>query len=183
MDSFKQFSDNIVPGETWHAFISNYKVIKQFIIRGIDEKNEEPETVRCSLRSLPEWDSEWTPPFEVSKLRRRVRAPEASTSSRNTINKTDTSYVYIDTDLYIAKFKTIYIPTSLIFMSKRVFLDPLIARVRRCNACQRFGHLAQYCRSGTAAHRIICERYGEKGHSKSVCTGPPVHTDTMHQLR
>ncbi|XP_020293096.1 uncharacterized protein LOC109859346 [Pseudomyrmex gracilis] len=57
-------------------------------------------------------------------------------------------------------------------MSKRVFLDPLVPRVRRCNACQRFGHLAQYCRSGTAPHRIICERCGEKGHAKSVCTGP-----------
>ncbi|XP_020295219.1 uncharacterized protein LOC109860509 isoform X2 [Pseudomyrmex gracilis] len=57
-------------------------------------------------------------------------------------------------------------------MSKRVFLDPLVPRVRRCNACQRFGHLAQYCRSGTAPHRIICERCCEKGHAKSVCTGP-----------
>lgn len=58
-------------------------------------------------------------------------------------------------------------------MSKRVYLDPLVPKVRRCNICQRFGHLAQFCRSGLRPDKSICARCGEKGHFQSSCSGSP----------
>lgn len=51
--------------------IPNYKVIKQYIIKGIDG-NYTPEELLMNIRPPPEWGIRWTPPFEISRLKRNI---------------------------------------------------------------------------------------------------------------
>jgi len=70
---------------------------------------------------------------------------------------------YVDFDSYIVRFRTSIVPPSVIYMGKRLTLRPYIQKVRRCDKCQRFGHIAKICR--TTDINAICVRCGK--HSSS----------------
>lgn len=77
---------------------------------------------------------------------------------------------YINTNSYIAKFKTTNVPSSLIYMGKHVYLEPFVQRVRRCQFCQRFSHLAKMCR--TSSNLLpTCVRCGSNkpDHDAIIC--------------
>lgn len=58
---FDSKRNNLFKSEPWLAYIPNYKVIKQYIIKGIDDDDSE-EDVKLFIRPHPEWGSFWTPP-------------------------------------------------------------------------------------------------------------------------
>lgn len=71
VDYFNQNRNLIFQDESWLAYIHNYKVIRQFIMRGIDD-NDSAEELLSNVRPPPEWGTLWTPPFEINRLKRRV---------------------------------------------------------------------------------------------------------------
>ncbi|XP_029669930.1 uncharacterized protein LOC115239511 isoform X2 [Formica exsecta] len=136
-DIFNEKSNIIFPRETWIAYIPSYRVVRQFVVRGIDD-DDSPEDIIKNIRPPPDWDILWQPPFEASRLRKPVR----------TLNKDNTSSTkFVDSDSYIIRFRTTTVPPSVIYMGKRLHLIPFIEKVRRCQRCQRFGHVAKICRT------------------------------------
>lgn len=66
---------------------------------------------------------------------------------------------YIDSDSYIIRFRITTVPPSVIYMGKRLHLVPFVEKVRRCQKCQRFGHVARICR--TSDKNAVCQRCGK----------------------
>ncbi|KMQ92375.1 pol-like protein [Lasius niger] len=65
----KTIANQSFPGETWIAFIPNFKVIRQFILRGVDD-DDSPEELLANIRPPPDWEIMWTKPFEAYRLKR-----------------------------------------------------------------------------------------------------------------
>lgn len=160
-DAFNNKLSQIYPGEIWLAYIPNFKVIKQFIIRGVDD-NDSPDEIIEGIRPPPGWDIKWIPPFEASRLKKRI------TRSKNNDNGNNIEFTY--TDNYVVRFRSAVIPPSVIYMGKRLALEPFIQSVKRCQKCQRFGHVSKICRSAEGSD--ICARCGMKSssHQAGICT-------------
>lgn len=180
VESFNNKLNQIFPGERWVAAIPNFKVIKQYILRGIDD-DDSPEELLANIRLPPEWGILWTPPFEVSRLKKPVRQ-KSNNNNNNMVTK------YVDSESYIVRFRASIVPPSVIYMGKRLVLRPYIQRVRRCDRCHRYGHIAKICR--TTDSNAICVRCGKyssthNGDDKSKCTSdkPSCINCIRHKLK
>lgn len=158
-DAFNKNLSQAFPGEIWIAFVPNFKVIRQYIIRGVDD-DDSPEELIANIRPPPDWEMMWSHPFEISRLKRSIR-------SRNI----DNTYTvkYIDSDSYLIRFRATQVPPSVIYMGKRLALIPYVQKVIRCLKCQRFGHLTKICRTPDA--KAVCKRCGELSntHKNGIC--------------
>lgn len=59
VDHFNKNKNTIFQGESWLAYVPNYKVIKQYIIRGVDD-NDSAEELLTHIRPPPDWGILWT---------------------------------------------------------------------------------------------------------------------------
>ncbi|XP_070158964.1 uncharacterized protein [Polyergus mexicanus] len=131
------------------AYVPNYKVIRQFIIRGVDD-DDSPEDLIKNVCPPPEWNILWQPPFEAVRLKKPIRTRDSKNIS---------STKYTESDTYVVRFRTLSVPPSVIYMGKRCYLTPFIEKVRRCQRCQRFGHVARFCRASD--RNAVCQRCGK----------------------
>lgn len=148
-DAFNKNLSQAFPGEIWIAFVPNFKVIRQYIIRGVDD-DDSPEELLANIRPPPDWEMTWSHPFEITRPKRSIR----------TRNKDDTfTTKFIDTDSYVLRFRSTLALPSIIYMGKRFALIPYVQKVIRCRKCQRYGHLTKICR--TPDSKAMCSRCGE----------------------
>lgn len=97
--------------------------------------------------------------WEINRLKKKIQV----TNNNNVF-----SFQYVDSNLYIARFRSISIPPFVFYMGKRIYLIPYIEKVLRC---QRFGHISKLYR--TSVKNAICNRCGkltnDKTHNTEVC--------------
>ncbi|XP_011141120.2 uncharacterized protein LOC105184204 [Harpegnathos saltator] len=59
-------------------------------------------------------------------------------------------------------------PKAAIYFGKKIRFAPYIQKVKRCNNCQRFGHIEAQCRGGSRA--MMCATCASKGHHSKSCS-------------
>lgn len=165
VSGFHSLTDRITADDKWIAYIPNFKVVYRFILRGAGDDNDNPEDIKFFLKPHPNWNFTWEPPFEVTRIKKRVRDPDPdSVSDIPNISK------IVNSDLYELKFRTMQVPKFAIYMGKKVSISPFFYQARRCTKCQRFGHATAMCR--TSEEGVICEICAGRGHLGTNCPRP-----------
>ena len=84
--------------------------------------------------------------------------------------KTRRDGALVDTDTYVLTFRTTTLP-KIIKLSAwhSELVDEYVERPRQCFKCQKFGHVAKFCRQDSDT----CNNCGEVGHRGDSCTHPP----------
>lgn len=126
----------------------------------------------ANIKPLSERDVIWTPPFEAIRLQKRV--------FKKIDDKVIPEYINTNSYIYILRFRASCIPKSAVYYGKRVYLDPFIYKVRRCNVCQCFGHTMNTCKMHSSG-KTICARCGKSDHEKTSCSSPSPFCINCHR--
>lgn len=163
--------------ETWLAFIPNYRITRQMLIKGIDDDSLDPEFILKYIKPPVTWNGFWCKPVEINRLKKRI--PDKDNPSK---------FIFVDSNLYIATFHNITVSNSAIFLGKTIYFTPFVQRMRRCAHCQRFGHTVKNCKSINRPQ--FCESCVATGHSSKSYTNPDFNCincvrnknkDTLHK--
>ncbi|XP_020296956.1 uncharacterized protein LOC109861639 [Pseudomyrmex gracilis] len=79
VEAFREVADRVTPCEQWTAHVPSFRVVKQFVLKGVDEE-ETVEELLAGLRPPPSpgWGQEWVPPFEAIRITRREKGSATS---------------------------------------------------------------------------------------------------------
>ncbi|XP_025157264.1 uncharacterized protein LOC112588043 isoform X1 [Harpegnathos saltator] len=77
-------------------------------------------------------------------------------------------FVYIPSNMIMITFAGLSAPKAAIYFGKKIRFAPYIQKVKRCNNCQRFGHIEAQCRGGSRA--MMCATCASKGHHSKSCS-------------
>lgn len=160
--------DEFIGGESWMAYIPTHRLFKDFSIRGIDDPSVTEEEVRSFLRSPPGWDQAFP---EIVKVERIKRVKKEFVDG-----KLKPCFVVVDgkkipqlenTNLFKVRLKTNGVPDRASMWGVLVNLHPFIDKPRRCAHCQRFGHIARFCKNKN--RDAVCGNCGAFGHIADDC--------------
>lgn len=82
-------------------------------------------------------------------------------------SKDNSKFSFASSNLILITFSGLSPPKVAIYHGKKIRFSPYIQKVKRCNNCQRFGHIEAQCRGGAKAE--VCTSCASKEHTKN-CT-------------
>lgn len=156
VEIFWTVRDVVFLRQFWFASIPNYKIFKRVILAGIDDLEIRMETLKDNMRPPAYWHEYWEPPTSVERLKRRV------------VNvKNDNAVSYVNTRAVIATFKNFLLTSFVHILGKRIYLNPFVQRITKCDHCLRYGHSANICKNQSKP--CICAKCGVKA---VACASP-----------
>lgn len=156
--------------EKWIAYIPNFKLFKDFVVYGIFDKEATPDEVMEWLHSAPGTDEPFPEILKAERIKRVDR--EKTEDGRGKIIYEDkgngrSAPRLVDSHLFKIRCKTTKVPSRAVFCGVIVDVTPFVDRPRRCNHCQRFGHIARFCKSSKKP--VICGKCAQSGHDSPSC--------------
>lgn len=144
--------------EVWEAYVPEFRIFKWFVLRGVDD----PDFLAGDV-------AKWLGPYngsgelpevvEVQKMKRFV-PPDPQGKGGGLQNSKN----------FKVKFRTTEVPEKATLMMSTVFLSPFVDSPKRCNYCQRYGHIEKYCRDVDNEKKDrVCARCAGSGHSSKEC--------------
>lgn len=149
----------IFEGQNWKAYIPNFRIYYTVILDVYDGDSTNEEDIIANLKSSPANAPNWSPPVLAERMSAARKQP-------------DGSFIKTKSNKYKLYFKSRDIPHKVSLHFKIFTLEPFIQKVKRCNICQRFGHVAIHCRN---KNKPVCAKCAKTGHREANCN----QTDLM----
>lgn len=150
----KTFNSKILfDNQEWKAYVPNFKIYYSVILDVLDGDSTNCDDILKNLKAAPSDAPSWSPPVLAERM----------TASRKDDNG---KYIKVKSNKYKLYFKSRNIPHRVSLHYKIFSLEPYVQKVKRCNICQRFGHVAIQCRNRNSP---ICAKCAKPGHSESAC--------------
>ena len=145
---------------------SGFKLFKDYVIYGIFDKSISPRDVEKWIGPPPGSNL----PFpEIVKME-RIKKPARKKDTNEIVyeEKDGKKFPKLeDTDLFKFRCRTTEVPDKAVFWGVIVEINPFIDKPRRCNHCQRFGHIEKFCKN--KSKEKICGRCSQLGHDHKTC--------------
>lgn len=127
--------------QNWIAYIPDFKISRIAIGKDIQADLSEEE-----IRKEIEWFDKQFKIIRMERFMKRIKNGE----NQSIVPTTTVKFTIAGQE----------IPRAMIIYKMIIPLEPFEPRVKRCNKCQRFGHLEKQCRG-----KVTCPKCGENHHN------------------
>ncbi|KAK2578542.1 hypothetical protein KPH14_012571 [Odynerus spinipes] len=171
-------------GEKWSVYIPTFKIFKDFELQGVYDEYVNEEDILSWLEAPPGLHMSLPKPIKVERMKRVIYVEAMTENKANHQLESEANEKFLEnseihTEVYKIRrlvnsssfklrFDTLDVPDKVVFWGVALNSISFIDKPKRCNYCQRYGHIDKFCKN-VCVEKPICGKCGNVGHASKEC--------------